>query len=129
MSGAQELFFIFYFVEFHPFGQVCFILIHACEQSKKKIILKSLFRNFNCFMHGVPSDNGIVTSTESEEGIAQAIIRGKVDFTRDPWPKVSDEAKHLVKRMLDPNPFTRITVQEVLGMCYRFQAKETVTVF
>ncbi|KAG4967157.1 hypothetical protein JHK87_032808 [Glycine soja] len=51
---------------------------------------------------------------ESEEGIAQAIIRGKVDFTRDPWPKVSDEAKHLVKRMLDPNPFTRITVQEVL---------------
>lgn len=51
---------------------------------------------------------------ESEEGIAQAIIRGKVDFTRDPWPKVSDEAKHLVKRMLDPNPFTRIKVQEVL---------------
>ncbi|TKY67446.1 Calcium-dependent protein kinase 24 [Spatholobus suberectus] len=51
---------------------------------------------------------------ESEEGIAQAIIRSKVDFTRDPWPKVSDEAKHLVKRMLDPNPFTRIKVQEVL---------------
>ncbi|BAT90823.1 hypothetical protein LR48_Vigan08g162600 [Vigna angularis] len=51
---------------------------------------------------------------ESEEGIAQAIIKGKVDFTRDPWPKVSDEAKHLVKRMLDPSPFTRITVQEVL---------------
>ncbi|KAK7404494.1 hypothetical protein VNO78_05427 [Psophocarpus tetragonolobus] len=51
---------------------------------------------------------------ESEEGIAQAIIKGKVDFTRDPWPKVSDEAKHLVKRMLDPNPFTRITVQEIL---------------
>jgi len=70
--------------------------------------------------HGIPSDNGIIISTESEEGIAQAIIKGKVDFTRDPWPKVSDEAKHLVKRMLDPSPFTRITVQEVLGMCYRF---------
>lgn len=51
---------------------------------------------------------------ETEEGIAQAIIRGNLDFTRDPWPKVSDEAKHLVKRMLDPNPHTRITVQEVL---------------
>ncbi|KAL1361859.1 hypothetical protein HN51_010179 [Arachis hypogaea] len=51
---------------------------------------------------------------ETEEGIAQAIIRGHLDFTRDPWPKVSDEAKHLVKRMLDPNPQTRITVQEVL---------------
>ncbi|KAK7262571.1 hypothetical protein RJT34_30145 [Clitoria ternatea] len=51
---------------------------------------------------------------ETEEGIAQAIIRGNVDCTRDPWPKVSEEAKFLVKRMLDPNPFTRITVQEVL---------------
>jgi len=55
-------------------------------------------------------------STETEEAIAQAIIRGNVDFTRDPWPKVSEEAKYLVKRMLDPNPFSRITVQEVLGM-------------
>ncbi|XP_061374612.1 calcium-dependent protein kinase 24-like [Gastrolobium bilobum] len=51
---------------------------------------------------------------ETEEGIAQAIIRGNIDFTRDPWPKVSDEAIDLVKRMLDPNPYTRITVQEVL---------------
>ncbi|CAL5211473.1 unnamed protein product [Lathyrus oleraceus] len=51
---------------------------------------------------------------ETEEAIAQAIIRGNVDFTRDPWPKVSEEAKSLVKRMLDPNPYTRITVQEAL---------------
>jgi calcium-dependent protein kinase len=58
----------------------------------------------------------VFVETETEEAIAQAIIRGNVDFTRDPWPKVSDEAKYLVKRMLDPNPFTRITVQEVLGM-------------
>lgn len=58
---------------------------------------------------------GLLTSTETEEGIAQAIIRGTLDFTRDPWPKVSEEAKDIVKRMLDPNPYTRITVQEVLG--------------
>ncbi|XP_039013585.1 calcium-dependent protein kinase 24-like [Hibiscus syriacus] len=50
---------------------------------------------------------------DNEEGIAQAIIRGKIDFERDPWPKVSEEAKDLVKRMLDPNPRTRITVQQV----------------
>ncbi|GMI90090.1 calcium-dependent protein kinase 24 [Hibiscus trionum] len=50
---------------------------------------------------------------EDEEGIAQAIIRGRIDFERDPWPKVSDEAKDLVKTMLDPNPRTRITVQQV----------------
>jgi hypothetical protein len=59
---------------------------------------------------------GFTTSTETEEGIAQAIIRGKVDLERDPWPKVSEEAKDLVKSMLDPNPYSRMTVQEVLGM-------------
>ncbi|WOL16916.1 calcium-dependent protein kinase 20 [Canna indica] len=51
---------------------------------------------------------------ESEQGIAQAIIRSVVDFKRDPWPKVSDAAKDLVKRMLDPDPKRRMTAQEVL---------------
>ncbi|KAK8691446.1 hypothetical protein V6N13_074957 [Hibiscus sabdariffa] len=49
---------------------------------------------------------------DTEEGIARAIIRGKIDFTRDPWPKVSGEAKDLVKRMLDPVPQNRMTVQQ-----------------
>lgn len=79
--------------------------------------------------HEVPSNNGIITSTETEEGIAQAIIRGNIDFTRDPWPKVSEEAKDIVKRMLDPNPYTRITVQEVLGMCFSFQENKNVNIF
>ncbi|KFK31209.1 hypothetical protein AALP_AA6G082200 [Arabis alpina] len=51
---------------------------------------------------------------ETEEGIAHAIVRGNIDFTRDPWPKVSNEAKELVKDMLDANPYSRLTVQEVL---------------
>ncbi|CAN1833541.1 Calcium-dependent protein kinase 24 [Linum perenne] len=51
---------------------------------------------------------------ETEEGIAQAIIRGHLDFSRDPWPKVSKEAKSLVKTMLDQNPYSRLTIQEVL---------------
>lgn len=55
-------------------------------------------------------------SAETEEGIAHAIIRGKIDFERDPWPKVSKEAKELVKNMLDPNPYNRLTLEEVLGM-------------
>lgn len=59
---------------------------------------------------------GFTTSTETEEGIARAIVRGKVDLQRDPWPKVSEEAKDLVKSMLDPNPYNRMTVEEVLGM-------------
>ncbi|KAE8713562.1 Calcium-dependent protein kinase 14 [Hibiscus syriacus] len=51
--------------------------------------------------------------SDNEEGIAHAIIRGKIDFERDPWPKVSEETKDLVKRMLDHDPRTRITVQQV----------------
>ncbi|OMO92792.1 hypothetical protein CCACVL1_06751 [Corchorus capsularis] len=51
---------------------------------------------------------------ETEEGIAHAIIKGSIDFERDPWPKVSEDAKDLVKSMLDPNPYSRMTVQEVL---------------
>ncbi|OIT21345.1 PREDICTED: calcium-dependent protein kinase 24 isoform X2 [Nicotiana attenuata] len=51
---------------------------------------------------------------ETEEGIAHAIVKGTIDFNRDPWPRVSDEAKDLVKGMLDPNPYNRLTVEEVL---------------
>ncbi|KAK5841178.1 calcium-dependent protein kinase 24 [Gossypium arboreum] len=51
---------------------------------------------------------------DTEEGIARAIIRGVIDFERDPWPKVSAEVKDLVRSMLDPNPYTRISLQEVL---------------
>lgn len=52
---------------------------------------------------------------ETEQGVAQAIIRSVVDFKRDPWPKVSDNAKDLVKKMLNPDPKLRLTAQEVLG--------------
>ncbi|KAF7804086.1 calcium-dependent protein kinase 32 [Senna tora] len=51
---------------------------------------------------------------ETEQGVAQAIIRSVVDFKRDPWPKVSDNAKDLVKKMLNPDPKQRLTAQEVL---------------
>ncbi|KAI4338850.1 hypothetical protein MLD38_023858 [Melastoma candidum] len=51
---------------------------------------------------------------ETEEGIAHAIVRGEIDFARDPWPKVSSEAKDLVKSMLHPNPYERLTIKEVL---------------
>lgn len=38
-----------------------------------------------------------------------------MDFKRDPWPKVSANAKDLVKKMLEPDPTRRLTAQEVLG--------------
>ncbi|KAG9128855.1 hypothetical protein Leryth_009606 [Lithospermum erythrorhizon] len=51
---------------------------------------------------------------ETEQGVAQAIIRSVVDFKRDPWPKVSDNAKDLVRKMLDPDPVRRLTAHQVL---------------
>jgi len=54
-------------------------------------------------------------NAETEQGVAQAIIRSVLDFKRDPWPRVSENAKDLVKRMLDPDPRKRLTAQEVLG--------------
>ncbi|KAL5218988.1 hypothetical protein ABZP36_019672 [Zizania latifolia] len=51
---------------------------------------------------------------ETEQGVAQAIIRSVVDFKREPWPRVSEPAKDLVRQMLDPNPATRLTAEQVL---------------
>lgn len=55
---------------------------------------------------------------ETEQGVAQAIIRSVIDFKRDPWPLVSDNAKDLVKKMLNPDPKQRLTAQEVLGIVF-----------
>lgn len=52
---------------------------------------------------------------ETEQGVAQAIIRSVINFKRDPWPKISDNAKDLVKKMLEPDPKRRLTAQQVLG--------------
>lgn len=65
---------------------------------------------------------------ETEQGIAQAIIRSVVDFKRDPWPKVSANAKDLVKKMLDPDPKRRLTAQEVLDHPWVQNAKRAPNV-
>jgi calcium-dependent protein kinase len=57
-------------------------------------------------------------NAESEQGVAQAIIRSVIDFKRDPWPRVSDNAKDLVRGMLNPDPKRRLTAQQVLGNIY-----------
>ncbi|KAH0449534.1 hypothetical protein IEQ34_020226 [Dendrobium chrysotoxum] len=65
---------------------------------------------------------------ETEQGVAQAIIRSVIDFKRDPWPKVSDSAKDLVKKMLDPNPKRRLSAQEVLDHPWLQNAKKAPNV-
>uniref|UniRef100_A0A0D9WHI0 non-specific serine/threonine protein kinase n=1 Tax=Leersia perrieri TaxID=77586 RepID=A0A0D9WHI0_9ORYZ len=51
---------------------------------------------------------------ETEQGVAQAILRGNIDFKREPWPNVSDNAKDLVRQMLQPDPKLRLTAKQVL---------------
>ncbi|GMH00038.1 hypothetical protein Nepgr_001877 [Nepenthes gracilis] len=65
---------------------------------------------------------------ETEQGVAQAIIRSVIDFKRDPWPRVSDNAKDLVRRMLDPDPKKRLTAQEVLDHPWLQNAKKAPNV-
>ncbi|KAF3330174.1 calcium-dependent protein kinase 32 [Carex littledalei] len=61
---------------------------------------------------------------DTEQGVAQAIIRSVVDFRRDPWPIISDHAKDLIKRMLEPDPKKRLTAQEVLDHHWLRNLKE-----
>ncbi|PKA49856.1 Calcium-dependent protein kinase 8 [Apostasia shenzhenica] len=65
---------------------------------------------------------------ETEQGVAQAIIRSVINFKRDPWPKVSESAKDLVKKMLDPDPKRRLTAQEVLDHPWLQNAKKAPNV-
>ncbi|PIA60139.1 hypothetical protein AQUCO_00400793v1 [Aquilegia coerulea] len=51
---------------------------------------------------------------ESETGIFNAILRGHVDFTSDPWPSISPGAKDLVRKMLNSDPKQRLTAFQVL---------------
>jgi len=61
-----------------------------------------------------------VIIAETEQGVAQAILRGNIDFKREPWPNVSDNAKDLVRQMLQPDPKLRLTAKQVLGRLYLY---------
>ncbi|KVH91405.1 Calcium-binding EF-hand [Cynara cardunculus var. scolymus] len=50
-----------------------------------------------------------------EHGIFNAILRGHVDFTSDPWPSISPQAKDLVRKMLNSDPKQRLTAYQVLS--------------
>ncbi|KAM0909611.1 hypothetical protein ACQ4PT_014680 [Festuca glaucescens] len=52
---------------------------------------------------------------ESEHGIFNSILRGQVDFTSDPWPRISSGAKDLVRKMLNSDPKKRISAYDVLN--------------
>lgn len=44
---------------------------------------------------------------DNEEQIFKMVLKGKVDFDTDPWPKISQPAKDLVKQLLTMDPLKR----------------------
>lgn len=63
----------------------------------------------------VETEKSELVLSESEHGIFNAILRGHIDFTSDPWPSISNAAKDLVRKMLTTDPKQRLTAQEVLS--------------
>jgi len=52
---------------------------------------------------------------DNEDGIFDAVLRGHIDFSSDPWPSISNGAKDLVKKMLQQDPKERLTAAEILS--------------
>lgn len=50
---------------------------------------------------------------ENQEQLSQKILTGNYVFLQPWWDEIGDEAKHLITRMLDINPETRITLEEI----------------
>ncbi|KAI0504145.1 hypothetical protein KFK09_015093 [Dendrobium nobile] len=65
---------------------------------------------------------------ETEQGVAQAILCGTIDFKREPWPNVSENAKDLVRCMLEPDPKSRLTAKQVLEHPWLQNAKKAPNV-
>lgn len=61
------------------------------------------------FLSGVPP-----FWDESEQDIFEEVLRGDLDFSSDPWPKISKSAKDLVWRMLFRDPKRRMTAHKAL---------------
>ncbi|XP_076902493.1 calcium-dependent protein kinase 26-like [Bidens hawaiensis] len=51
---------------------------------------------------------------DTEEDIFEEVLHGKLDFSIDPWPNISEGAKDLVKKMLVRDRKKRITAHEIL---------------
>lgn len=55
------------------------------------------------------------SNSETEKGIFDAILGGKLDMDSEPWPSISEAAKDLVRKMLTCDPKERITAADALG--------------
>ena len=51
---------------------------------------------------------------DNEKAIFDSILVGKLDFSEDPWPKISEPAKDLVRKLLVRDATQRLTVEQAL---------------
>jgi len=51
---------------------------------------------------------------ETEKGIFEQVLKSELDFVSDPWPKISESAKDLLRKMLNPNVAKRLKSHQVL---------------
>ncbi|KAF5727590.1 Calcium-dependent protein kinase 17 [Tripterygium wilfordii] len=95
-------------------------IIHTCHsmgvihRDLKPENFLLLNKNENSPLKATDFGLSVFYKPESENGIFNAILRGSVDFTSDPWPSISPQAKDLVKKMLNTDPKMRLTAQQVL---------------
>ena len=64
-----------------------------------------------------------------DDEILQKIKKGKYDLSSDPWPKISKEAKDLIRHMLEMSTVSRISAQKALLHKWfkKFKLRERVT--
>ncbi|CAM6034794.1 unnamed protein product [Sphagnum compactum] len=51
---------------------------------------------------------------ETEQGIFEQVLKSELDFVSDPWPRISESAKDLLRKMLNPNVAKRLKSHQVL---------------
>lgn len=51
---------------------------------------------------------------DNDTAIFKMILQGDIDFDTQPWPKISEDAKDLIRKLLTVDPSKRISVQQVL---------------
>ena len=52
---------------------------------------------------------------EDDEGIYEQVLKGEYDFPKEEWDQVSEEAKNLVRKMIEKDPIKRISALDALN--------------
>jgi serine/threonine protein kinase len=91
---------------YHHFGQVEFYVSFSYSDKFWKSLLTFYYCYILIFLNALLA--------ETQQGIFDAVLKGEIDFDCDPWSVISDSAKDLITRMLNPRPAERLTAHQVL---------------